>query len=160
MSRVVAPVASRAGPPPAMAFFSEATYHHSIGAVLAMNICHSSRAALPLSCLFALFVNPGGALVHRPVSSLCATCTLEHERFSQAACLQRRHEQLSAAGASLCSVAGALPFSAPHCRRAAAHTAGGQLSRSHHLSTNVHRTFNESIPCHTVALDTESVHGA
>ena len=31
--------------------------HHSIGAFLAMNTCHS-KAALSQSCHFALFVNP------------------------------------------------------------------------------------------------------
>ena len=53
--------------------------------------CHSSRSALSQSCHFALFVNQ---LRARPLtaSSRYATCNLEHERVSQAACLQRRHE--------------------------------------------------------------------
>ena len=63
---------------------------------------------------------------------------LEHERTSQAACLQRRHEQLFAAGAFVLCGRG-FPFSAPRCRRAAAHTAGGASCRE---DTTCLRTCN------------------
>ena len=36
----------------------EAAYHHSIGAMLALSMCYSSKAALSQSCHFAVFVNP------------------------------------------------------------------------------------------------------
>ena len=36
----------------------EAAYHHSIGALLALNMCQSSKAALSQSCHIAVFVNP------------------------------------------------------------------------------------------------------
>ena len=69
----------------------EAAYHHSICAFLAMNMCHSSMAALSQSCHFAVFVN----LLARSSTDECFTLCdmhLEHERTTQVACLQRRHE--------------------------------------------------------------------
>ena len=64
--------------------------------------------ALSQSCHFAVFVNPVARSSTDDFFTLCEV-HLEHERTTQAACLQRRHEQLSAAGA----VAGAFPFR-PH----------------------------------------------
>ena len=69
----------------------EAAYHHSIGAFLAMNMCRSSKAAVSQSCHFALFVNPVARSSTDEFFTLCDV-HLEHERTSQAACLQRRYE--------------------------------------------------------------------
>ena len=69
----------------------EAAYHHSIGAFLAMNMCHSSMAALSQSCHFAVFVNPVARSSTHEFFTLCDVHS-EHERTTQAACLQRRHE--------------------------------------------------------------------
>ena len=69
----------------------EAAYHHSIGAFLAMNMCHSSMAALSQSCHFAVFVNLVARSSNDEFFTLCDVHS-EHERTTQAACLQRRHE--------------------------------------------------------------------
>ena len=70
MSRDVARAASSAGSAASDGFSSdedlpghsnmwslllEAAYHHSIGAMLALSTCHSSKAALSQSCHFAVF---------------------------------------------------------------------------------------------------------
>ena len=87
----------------------EAAYHHSIGELLAMNMCHSSKAAPSQSCHFAVFVNPVARSSTHKFFTSCDV-QLQHERTAQAACLQRRHKQLSAVEASQCSVAGAFFF--------------------------------------------------
>ena len=69
----------------------EAVYHHSIGGSLAMSMCHSSKAALSQPCHFAVFVNPVARSSTDQFFTLCDV-HLEHERVSQAARLQRRHE--------------------------------------------------------------------
>ena len=114
----------------------EAAYHHSIGAFLAMSVCHGSKAALSQSTS----------------SSRCATCTC-----STNVC-RRQHA---------CS-AGISSWPCRSCRRSTVefstarrvffsglHIAGelrltlqvGPVVREvHHLSMNVHRTLNESIP--------------
>ena len=56
-------------------------------------MCHSSKAALSQSCHFALFVNPVARSSTDEFLTLCDV-HLEHERSSQAARLQRKHEQL------------------------------------------------------------------
>ena len=68
----------------------EAAYH-SIGAFLAVNVCHSSKAALSQSCHLTLIVNPVARLSTDEFFTMCDV-HLEHERTSQTACLQRRHE--------------------------------------------------------------------
>ena len=69
----------------------EAAYHHSIGAMLALSMCHSSKAALSQSCYFAVFVNLVARSSTDQFFTLC-DAHLEHERAAQAASLQRRHE--------------------------------------------------------------------
>ena len=69
----------------------EAAYHHSTGALLALNMCHSSKAALSQSCHFAVFVNPVARSSTDEFYTLC-DAHLERERMAQAASLQRRHE--------------------------------------------------------------------
>ena len=95
--------------------------YHSIGAFLAMNTCHSSKATLSQSCHVALFVNLVARSSTDEFFTLCDV-HLEHERTSQAACLQRRHEKLSAAEGWFCALwQVSFPFSA--------HTAGGTSCR-------------------------------
>ena len=85
------------------------------------------RSALSQTCHFALFVNPVARASTDCFFTFCDV-HLEHERDLQATCLQRRHEQLAhAAGARWCALWQERVFRAPHCRRAAAHTAGGQF---------------------------------
>ena len=67
----------------------EAAYHHSIGAFLAMNMCHTSKAALSQPCHFALFATPVARSSTDEFFTLCDV-HLEHQRTSQAACLQRQ----------------------------------------------------------------------
>ena len=69
----------------------EAAYHHSIGALLAMNTCHSSKAALSQSCHFAVFMNPVARSSTNEFFTLCDV-HMEHERTALVTCLQRRHE--------------------------------------------------------------------
>ena len=69
----------------------EAAYHHGIGGYLAMSMCHGSKAALSQTCHLALFVNPVARASTNLFLTLCDV-HLEHERISQAACLQRRRE--------------------------------------------------------------------
>ena len=69
----------------------EAAYHHSIGSCLDLSPCHRSRSALSQSCQFTLFVSTFARASTDPFFTLCDV-QLEHERTSQAACLQRRHE--------------------------------------------------------------------
>ena len=69
----------------------EPAYHHSIGGYLAMSMCHSSKAALSQSCHFSLFVNPVARSSTDQRLTLCDVHP-EHERVSQAAFLQRKHE--------------------------------------------------------------------
>ena len=68
----------------------EVACHHSIGVFLAMGMWHGSKAALSQSCHLALFVNPVARSSTDEFFTVCVH--LEHERVSQAACLQRRHE--------------------------------------------------------------------
>ena len=69
-------------------------YHHSIGAMLALSMCHSSKAALSQSCHFAVFVNPVARSSTDEFFTVC-DAHLEHERMAQATSLQRRHEKLT-----------------------------------------------------------------
>ena len=129
-----------------------------------------SKAASSQSCHIAVFVSPVVRSSTDEFSTLC-DAHVEHERMAQSASLQRRREQLTDTEASQCSVAGAFLFGptlqesdGSHCRRGqpllfgptlqescGSHCRRGQLSRGHHLSMNVHRTFNESIPqYHTI----------
>ena len=72
----------------------EAAYHHSIGGCLPMSMCHGTKAVLSQTCHFALFVNPVARASTDLFLTLCDV-HLEHERVSQAACLQHWHEQLA-----------------------------------------------------------------
>ena len=104
-----------------------------------MNMCHCSENALSRSCHFAVFVN----LVARSSTDVFFNVHLEHERTAEAACLQRRHEQLSAAEASQCSVAGAFPFRP--------HTAGElRLTLQEGASCREVTTCPRTIPYHAV----------
>ena len=53
---------------------------HSIGAMLALSTCHSSKAALSQSCHFRGLREPGGAFLHRRVLHLvrCALGARAH----------------------------------------------------------------------------------
>ena len=61
------------------------------GSFLAMSMCHRSMAALSQSCHLVLCVNPVARASTDQFFTLCDV-HLEHERVSQATCLQRRHE--------------------------------------------------------------------
>ena len=97
----------------------------------ARNRCHSSKAALSRSCHFALFVNP---VARSSTDEFFTLCEVHLDWITNA----RRRQHACSAGMSSCTCRRSkvcalwqvpFPFSAPHCRRAAAHTARGPSCR-------------------------------
>ena len=96
----------------------EAAYHHRIGALLALNVCHSSKAARSQSCHFGVFVSPVARSSTEEFFTLC-DAHLEKRRACSAGMSSSLTQKQVSARWQLHS------FAAPRCRRATAHTAGG-----------------------------------